>query len=62
MKLCTKGLINLIFESRGLGVVLGGVAQGPDDDDADHGDADDGDCHWFLCVCLRVCVRARALQ
>ena len=60
MKLCTKGLINLIFESRGLGVVLGGVAQGPDDDDddADRGDADDGDCHWFLCVCLRVCVRA----
>ena len=41
-------------------MVLGGVAQGPDDDgdDADHGDADDGDCHWFLCVCLRVCVRA----
>ena len=39
-------------------MVLGGVAQGPDDDDADHGDADDGDCHWFLCVCLRVCARA----
>ena len=58
MKLSTKGLIKLIFESRGLGVVLGGVAQGADDDDADHGDADDGDCHWFLCVCLRVCVRA----
>ena len=45
-------------------MVLGGVAQGPDDDDddddddADHGDADDGDCHWFLCVCLRVCICA----
>ena len=59
MKLWLKDLISLIFESRCLGVLFGGVAQGhDDDDDGDDGDDDDyydddGDCYWFLCVCSK---------
>ena len=56
MKPWSKDLINSILESRCLGVLFGGVAQGHDDDDHgdDGGDDDDdggdGDCYWFLCV------------